>query len=221
MKIHTIQLNIGDLIGGTNSMDAAEFGAYMHLVICCYQDKAHEIPKEDSRLALMARCTPKLWARVKEKVIHKFIPTENGWTHERVQKDATKYKLKSAVNKANALKRWEEQMRMANETQCERNATQDPRPKTQESKPLLPSVTSAQGGDFKPSVSGRIFSIERKLSDAGRERAKLLCKSLNRDIYPLFEIYDKGINEGGREPPKAPDAAFYAWIGKYTKGQTL
>lgn len=89
-------------------------------------------------------------------------------------------------------------------------------------KPPLPPETE-NGRHFKPSVSedGRRFSIERKLSDAGRERAKLLCKSLNRDIYPLFQIYDKGINEGSREPPKAPDAAFYAWIGKYTKGQNL
>ncbi len=87
--------------------------------------------------------------------------------------------------------------------------------------PLTPQLST--GRDLKPSVSegGKKFSIERKLSDAGRERAKLLCKSLNRDIYPLFEIYDKGINEGGREPPKAPDAAFYAWIGKYTKGESL
>lgn len=81
-------------------------------------------------------------------------------------------------------------------------------------------------GDSKPSVFGKngagiVYNIERNLSDDGREKAKLLCKSLNRDIYPLFAEYDKGIKEGRRQPPNIPDVAFYQWIKAYTKEKRL
>ena len=46
MHIHTIQLNIEKMLGGTVHMDAQEFGAYMSLIITCYQAK-NMIPDDD------------------------------------------------------------------------------------------------------------------------------------------------------------------------------
>lgn len=87
--------------------------------------------------------------------------------------------------------------------------------------PLTPQL-SPRGGDSKPSVSGRgDFSIERVLPDEARERAKAICKRLNRDFYNLCQVYDAGIASGQRTAPKVPGAAFPAWIISYTKDKRL
>lgn len=92
--------------------------------------------------------------------------------------------------------------------------------------PLTPRTE--QGGDFKPSVSGKEalgalvrFDIERLLSDKVRERAKLLARALNRDFFVLCQTYNEGVREGKRPPPDNPDGAFLAWIPAYTKGKKL
>lgn len=88
-------------------------------------------------------------------------------------------------------------------------------------KPALPD----EGGGLKISggngLGGVRFSIERLLKDDDRERAKLVCKSLNRDFYNLCQIYDEGVNSGRREAPRFPGGAFLKWINAYTKGERL
>lgn len=104
MHIHTIQLNIEKLIGGTNHMDALEFGAYMSLLVCAYQTD-NNLPDDDKRLARMAKCSPRQWSKVKPTIIKKFTVKNLVWLHKRVQKDLEKYEKLSRKNKANALKK--------------------------------------------------------------------------------------------------------------------
>lgn len=104
MKIHTIQLNIESLLGGCNHMDATEFGAYLSLLVACYQSD-NNLPSDDKRLSRMARVSPKVWQRIKSVVSPKFIQNDSSWSHVRVQKEIDKYKLLSTKNRVNSLKK--------------------------------------------------------------------------------------------------------------------
>lgn len=85
-------------------MDATEFGAYMALIVCAYQKK-NSLPDEDKRLARMAKCSPRIWARIRDTVAEKFQITDGYWSHTEVGKQLDKYQKLSRKNKANALKK--------------------------------------------------------------------------------------------------------------------
>lgn len=104
MHIHTIQLNIEKVIGGTIGMDATEFGAYMSLVIAAYQCK-NRLPDNDERLSRIARLDLRAWVDIKDLVMAKFSNIEGSWMHDGVQKELDRCFKLSEKNKANALKR--------------------------------------------------------------------------------------------------------------------
>jgi uncharacterized protein YdaU (DUF1376 family) len=118
MHIHTIPLNIEKLLGGTAHMDATEFGAYMSLMICAYQKK-NKLPNNDSRLARMARCSPKVWARVRPIIAEKFTISSEFWEHMGVLQQLEKMNYLSTKNKTNALKRYETNLPVADVSQCQ------------------------------------------------------------------------------------------------------
>lgn len=182
---------------------------------------------DHSRLHRICGAVTKSEQEAVDSVISMFFVKQNEfYRHKKADEVIDKQALKHE-NRVRAGKQ-------AKMKQCSSNGTQketkikieikkdkDSNPKIPFKAPLTPQQST--GRDLKPAVSeeGRKFSIERVLSDSGRERAKLLCKSLNRDIYPLFQVYDSGINDSGRARPTSPDIAFYAWIKSYTKGERL
>jgi uncharacterized protein YdaU (DUF1376 family) len=101
-----VQLNLGDLMGGTSRMDGTEFGAYALLFLNCYQDGSHALPLVDDELRRIARVTPKVWSRIRGKVMMKFVRHEDGYRHKRVEEELLKMQGKSSKNRDNALKRW-------------------------------------------------------------------------------------------------------------------
>ena len=104
MHIHTIQLNIEKVLGGCVHMDAVEFGAYMSLIISCYQSK-NKLPKDDKRLSRMARVSPHKWGKIKHVVLEKFTDKGDFYEQNFVKKDIQRIESLSKKNKANALKR--------------------------------------------------------------------------------------------------------------------
>jgi uncharacterized protein YdaU (DUF1376 family) len=107
VKIHTVPLHIGDLLGGVSSMDAMEVGAYTLLMIACYQASDHRLPNDDGRLARMARVSAYNWRNgVRDVVMKKFRLEGDGWVNERVLQEVEKIKKLSAKNKSNSLKRF-------------------------------------------------------------------------------------------------------------------
>lgn len=113
MRIHTVPLNLGDLMGGTSRMDALEFGAYTLLFLNCYQDGEHCLPKENERIRRIARVTPKQWKKIGDVVMKKFTSTESGWRHKKVDEVVEKLTRLSSKNRDNSLKRWETGMPVA------------------------------------------------------------------------------------------------------------
>lgn len=99
-------------------MDAVEFGAYMSLLIACYQTH-NKLPIDDKRLARMARVTPHKWASIKGVVLEKF--SLNGDTYEQkfVKKEIQRIESLSKKNQTNALKRYDTDLPVAERTQCQ------------------------------------------------------------------------------------------------------
>ena len=121
MHVHTIQLNIGRLLGGTTHMDATEFGAYVSLIIACYQS-SNRLPKDDKRLSRMARVTPHKWARIKETVISKFEDKGDHFEQIFVKKELERIQSLSEKNRANALRRNETPEPVAQRSQSQNAA---------------------------------------------------------------------------------------------------
>ncbi len=121
MRIHTIQLNIEDFLSGTIHMDATELGAYMSLLIACYQS-GNKLPNDDKRLARMAKVSPKIWKRIKPIIEVKFTKSDSYWTHERCQKEFEKCVSLSTKNRANVLKRYKTDLPVVDESYYQ-NAT--------------------------------------------------------------------------------------------------
>lgn len=66
---------------------------------------------------------------------------------------------------------------------------------------------------------GECYNIDLYLNDTGRAFAKMNAPGW--DMYGLIEIYNDGIRNGKREPPRNPNTAFPAWCKSYTKGKQL
>lgn len=132
MKIHTVQLHLGDLIEGTQDMDNGEYGAYVRIFLSLYNQPDQTSDLDPTRLARIAACSPKEWRRVRDKVLSKFEKNDQKITHIRVKNDVEKYHKKSVKNKSNALKRYETDLPNAMPNDSQTPATQDPRPKTQD-----------------------------------------------------------------------------------------
>lgn len=233
LKIHTVQLHIGDLAGGTLHMDATEFGAYMSLILALYQIKGHMLDDDPKRLARMARCTGKVWGRISETVMEKFTLVEfpdgfRKWTHKRVLTDADSYSVKSAKNKINRSKGNDSNRPMVNQSSTNRLTTQDPRPKTQLRKEESKKESITHSGPSDPAelsplapgngASVRMpFRVTFHLDENALNRAK--ANAPGWDIYHLAGIYDNSIMEGARSRPDNPNGAFPAWVKIYTKGK--
>lgn len=83
-------------------MDATEFGAYMSLIIACYQC-GNKLPKDDKRLARMARVSTHKWSKIKGTILEKFEEKNDFYEQIFVKKDLQRMKSLSEKNKANRL----------------------------------------------------------------------------------------------------------------------
>ncbi len=200
-------------------MDGTEFGAYMLLVIACYQSSNHRLPDDDARLARMARVSRKVWARIRPAVMHKFIHIREGeltsWEHFRVRKEVEKYTVRCSTNRDNALNGWESRKQVASESLCERIANPNPLPIS--IKPPTPLPGDKPGGVLKNGSGKGGFNIEHHLSDKDREAVKRAAPTW--DMHRLFSIYNEGRESRGI--PDHPARAFLGWVKKYTKGKQL
>lgn len=218
-KIHTVQLNLEDLHDGTMHMDAQEFGVYVRLFLACYRVEDCSLPNDDLRLSRIAKCSMKVWNRVKPVVVDKFVDKDGRLYHERVAKDALAYKERSAINKANRLKGLENDQRTVNQSQTNR-----PLPTTYHSSITKnPSILPRESGSF-PSENGEGrspvspvgFNIQHHLSD--QHMAKARSSAPGWDIYFLMRAFNGWVvNE--KIDVKSPVGLFLGWIPKFTKGK--
>jgi len=216
MKIHTIQLNIEDFLGGTAHMDATEIGAYWSLLMCAYKTSDHSLPNDPRRLALMAKCSGKVWGRIGGTVMDKFVLTDDEhpkWIHKRVLEDALTYQSRSSINSDNSLKRWKTDKQVASKSQSDGNATYNLVPKNN---PPTPQGAGVLKHGFKGKGEG-VFRVDDLLHDNARQRARENAPGWSQQ--ELMRVYDEGINDGSRPRPDNANAAFPVWCANYTKGK--
>lgn len=186
-------------------MDATEFGAYMSLIITCYQSH-NSLLDDDARLARMARVTLKVWRRIKPTIADKFLIIDGKWSHDVVRRELLKYSSLSTKNKANALKKNNSPKPVASQPHSQNGAnTSNNNQITNNKPPLVP-----------PRGGVEVFKMEKVITPQCTEAARQAAPQW--DINHLMAIYDEGINSGKRPPPNQPNSAFPGWCQAYTSG---
>ena len=150
-------------------MDATEFGAYMSLLISCYQSE-NKLPNDDKRLCRMARVTPKVWRRIKPIIECKFTKSDLHWSHLVVQKEIERCFTLSTKNKANALKKNNTSKPVGERSHSQTAA--NTRNKEQRIKNSIPPITP-KGVD------------EGLWNDFLEQRKKLKCRNTERALNLL------------------------------------
>jgi len=230
MHVHTIQLNIEKTLGGCAAMDATEFGAYMSLIITCYQTN-NDLPNDDTRLARMARVTPKTWKRIKPIVAKKFSITDGKWSHDVVQKELQKYSRLSTKNKANRLKGNKKSSPVVNHS-CDQTPTNTSNNhQVTSNKDKLPPIIP-QGVDadlWKEFLSDRkrlkcsnspraLKAIENKLDSFaknGHDPNNVILTTIEHGWKTVYEPKEKACN--GKSVASSGLMAFGGDMGEYLK----
>lgn len=129
-KLHYYQFNIGDYQSHTAHLDESEDLAYRRMLDWCY---LHEkpLPEDVGEVARLIRM--RSHSDSIANVLREFFELiDGGWWSERVGREIQAIQSKSEKAKASAQARWNAN---AMRTHSDCNATQDPRPKTQDTKP--------------------------------------------------------------------------------------
>lgn len=69
------------MIADTTEMDAEEFGAYVRLMICMWDNKKLPIEADEKNLTQITGLTPRSFKRVWQNIKHRFEVTDNGAAH--------------------------------------------------------------------------------------------------------------------------------------------
>lgn len=194
-KIHTIQLNIGRYLGVTASMDATEAGAYTALLVAAFQAWPDALPASETRLARMARCTPKVWGRIRETILEQLVKTPRGFHIDYVQEEAQKYLSKSAINRDNRLKGLN-----SGQTAVKRR--------------INGGLTTHDTRPFNPLTP---FDVEKSLGDYELREMLSICPTADRK--DMMRRYNEGVKAGELQFPIKPAQHFMAWLKTQPEAQ--
>jgi len=94
-------------LADTQQLDARETGAYGTLLWHAWLAPDCGLPDDDKRLALMARCTPAEWRKIRSTVMGYFYLSRDGrWHQKRLDETKVEVAKKSAKATAAANARW-------------------------------------------------------------------------------------------------------------------
>jgi uncharacterized protein YdaU (DUF1376 family) len=105
-------LYIGEYMADTMSFTTEQHGAYMLLLMACWREKGKPLTGTDQDMATIAGLTQPKWRAMKDKLLAKFIVSEDGKvTHKRglqeVMRAQAVSKKRSEAGKNGASKRWQ------------------------------------------------------------------------------------------------------------------
>lgn len=223
-------------IADTPHLSTIQHGAYLLLLMVAWRSKEGILPADDNYLAKCVGMTKGQWYRHKpvleafftvEVIVDKGV-SKPFWVQKRLLEEWQDVRQKSKRQSDKANSRWLKEKEKKNAAASVQynvgipihNHTQShSQNHTQDSNKSLPRIAahSSPSQEEKGFAGGYCFKIEHLLTDEVREKAKALCKALNWDFYNLCRIYDEAVNKGLLEKPRFPNAAFFAWIEKYTK----
>ena len=209
-RVIEVPFHIGDFLSGTMHMDATEIGAYWLLCVAHYQAGPEGLPNDDATLARIARTPMRSWSRIRKTVLAKF--SENGplLQHKRVGEVLARIAEKSSAARASALIKHGKDSAAAGRSHSEGPANHQPR---------THQVLHPEEGLSSAREAGAGYDVERCLRFDALAKAKRRAAELNRDFRELCRLYNAFVDKRG-EPGDA-DAAFLAWLEKFTGGKRL
>lgn len=93
------------LIADTTGLDAAEFGAYLRLLIAMWRSGGY-VPDDDAKLARIAGATPRIWRRIRPRIEELLIFEDGKISQGRLLDELTEVRFRSEKQRARAKARW-------------------------------------------------------------------------------------------------------------------
>jgi len=149
-------LYIADYLSATEHLDAAQSGAYLHLIMHYWQKGG--LPSDDRFLARIAKMTTRQWSAAKPTLQSFFI---DGWRHDRIDSEIAKSDLKAQA-RAESGKRGGDSKSLNDKERALAKATvlPDKPPSKTPSKPLPSS--SGLGLESKEPIANAIGDVKPK-----------------------------------------------------------
>lgn len=173
-------LYIADYLADTAHLNAAESGAYLHLIMAYWQKGP--LPQGDRQLATIAKMLPNEWAEAKPVLAEFFGP---GWTHARIDAELAKSNVAYERRAAAGRKRHERSDgsdEPAKQEQCSSNA--DARLNQPQPQPLSSETSSEE----RTADDAHAHALEIRPNDIGSLAASLFAAggdALNRTCAGL------------------------------------
>jgi len=224
--------DMGKYARDTKHLTMLEHGAYNLLLDCYYSTGAlpmlehcssnAELMPDHSRMYRVCSAMTKLEQDAVDVVLKMFFNLDKkGFYRHRKADEVIAEQTEKHTNRVKAGKAKGKEKGNSNAPamlkQCSSNTPQTKTKKKTKNKtpPLPPSrgngVFHSENGEEKD------FRIDDHLTDDARLHARK--KAPGWDQQNLMKVYDQGIEDGKRERPKHPNAAFPVWCGKYTEGR--
>ncbi|MFC2248766.1 DUF1376 domain-containing protein [Labrys portucalensis] len=198
-------LYVADYLSATSHLNAAESGAYLHLIMHYWQKG--KLPNDDRLLARIAKMSEREWAKSKpviaeffdENWIHARIEGERALAEENIEKKA---KAGAAGGRAKALKYKEAPLADANflpeqkhESASSKNVAEGSANRWQTSAPSpspspVPNPDSVQPDSPKAQAGSFWDGLEKRLCDA----AAPMPLGTNPDISAMSTMLDNGFS---------------------------
>lgn len=192
MHIHTIQLNIEKLLGGCIGMDATEFGAYMSLIVACYQ-AGGKLPNDDKKLSYIARTSTHKWKKIKPVIEKKFLVNNEFWEQKFIKNDLERCMLLSKKNKANALKRNKTSKPVASQSHSQKAANTSNKEQVTNNNIIIPPIIPQ--GDWDKWMKYR-SEIKKPLKPSMIEGQIKKLTEWHNDGFNISDIINESISNG-------------------------
>lgn len=102
-----LPIDVRAFLADTQHLDARETGAYANLLFHAWLASDNGLPDDDKRLALLARCTPNEWRKIRPTVLgFWFLSRDGRWHQKHLDNKRVEVATKSAKASAAANARW-------------------------------------------------------------------------------------------------------------------
>lgn len=96
-----LPIDVRAFMADTQHLDARETGAYAALLFHAWLAADNGLPNDDKRLAMLARCTPSEWRKIRSTVLSFWFLGQNGKWHQK-RLDATRKDVGIRSSKASS-----------------------------------------------------------------------------------------------------------------------
>ena len=194
--MHYYQFNISDYKSHTEHLEPLEDLAYRRMLDWCYLHES-PLPKDKKDIARLIRM--RTHSDCIASVLREFFTTDKdgNYINKRVFMEISKVNEKSSKARESAKARWAKASSDANalQTECEGNATQDTRHKTQDTRPKKKTFVLPEWIDSE--IWATFVEHRQKLKAPMTDRAKaLIIGKLEKQSHQANAVLSQSIENG-------------------------